>query len=174
VQSACAASMVGGRPDLTPQRLSSTAAYVRLLGVPARRGGDAPEVLRGKARFRAFGCAKCHRPSFVTAADALEAELAEQRVWPYTDLLLHDLGEALADHRPEGAATGREWRTPPLWSLGLVPIVHERRFLLHDGRARSFEEAIEWHGGEADASRLEYEKSSPAARAELVRFLESL
>ena len=146
-QSACLAAPNGGSPELNATRLKVTVAYMRLLGVPARRGGDTTEVLQGKALFASVGCASCHRPSFRTRADAAEPELAGQLVWPYTDLLLHDLGERLADHRKEGDAGPREWRTPPLWGLGLVPVVNGTRFLLHDGRARDLDEAILWHDG---------------------------
>lgn len=173
-QTACRESPSGGSPELGPSRLAVTAAYMRLLGVPRRRGGDTREVLGGKAIFGAIGCASCHRPSFRTRVDASEPELAGQRIWPYTDLLLHDLGERLADGRKEGDAGEREWRTPPLWGLGLVPVVNGTRYLLHDGRARTIEEAILWHGGEAAAARVGYEQLSPAARAELHAFIESL
>ena len=100
-----------------------TAAYVRLLGVPDRRGGDAQDVLRGKAVFHEVGCAQCHRPSFVTGP-ALEPELQGQTIWPYTDLLLHDLGPELAQGGPEGDASASEWRTAPLWSIGLLQTVN--------------------------------------------------
>lgn len=173
-QTACAAAPNGGTPELDASRLTAAAAYLRLLGVPPRRGGDARDVLQGKALFHGAGCAACHRPSFQTAASTLEPELASQTIWPYSDLLLHDLGEGLSDHRTEGAAGEREWRTPTLWGLGLVPIVNGARHLLHDGRARSVEEAILWHDGEAKASRVAFEKLAPDARARLVAFVESL
>lgn len=173
-QSACLAAPNGGSPELNATRLKVTVAYMRLLGVPARRGGDTTEVLQGKALFASVGCASCHRPSFRTRADAAEPELAGQLVWPYTDLLLHDLGERLADHRKEGDAGPREWRTPPLWGLGLVPVVNGTRFLLHDGRARDLDEAILWHDGEAAASRLAYEQLSTVEQARLRAFVESL
>lgn len=173
-QSACRAAPSGGSPELGAARLRVTVAYMRLLGVPRRRGGDTDEILRGKALFNAVGCASCHRPSFQTRADASEPELASQRIWPYSDLLLHDMGDRLADRRKEGDAGEREWRTPPLWGLGLVPVVNGERHLLHDGRARTIEEAILWHDGEAAAARLAYEQLSPATRAELEAFVESL
>ena len=173
-QSACRASPSGGAPELAPSRLAVTVAYLRLLGVPRRRDGDAIEVRRGKTLFNGAGCASCHRPSFQTRMDAAEPELAGQRIWPYSDLLLHDLGERLADHRKEGDAGEREWRTPPLWGLGLIPIVNGTRHLLHDGRARTIDEAILWHDGEAAGSRRAYELLPAAARADLVAFVESL
>ena len=171
-QTACLAAPNGGSPELTGARLTVTAAHVRLLSVPTRRNGQA--VLPGKRLFGQTGCASCHRPSFRTASVAIEPELAGQLVWPYTDLLIHDLGEGLSDHRTEGDAGEREWRTPPLWSLGLVPVVNGERHLLHDGRARTLEEAILWHGGEASPARLAYEALGLEDRAALQAFIESL
>lgn len=172
-QSACAASPNGGAPELTDVRLDVTATYVRLLGVPARRDGDHPEVLIGKAVFADVGCDRCHRPSFVTE-DVLEEELRGQTIWPYTDLLLHDMGPTLAQGGAEGAASAAEWRTPPLWSLGLVDIVNGNRRLLHDGRARTLAEAIAWHGGEALAARDAYLALAADEREALHAFVESL
>jgi CxxC motif-containing protein (DUF1111 family) len=172
-QTACAAAPNGGAPEVSGARLDATAAYVRLLGVPTRREGDAIEVRFGKALFAAFGCANCHRPSYVTGPSE-EPELEGQRIWPYTDLLLHDLGPRLSDGRADGGASPDEWRTAPLWGLGLVRTVNGHLFLLHDGRAREVEEAIYWHGGEADAARIAFERASTAERAALVRFVESL
>lgn len=171
-QTACRAAPGGGAPELTAERLAVTATHVRLLGVPPRRDGEA--ALAGKRLFQRVGCAACHTPSFRTAATALEPELADQLVWPYTDLLLHDLGAELSDHRREGEAGEREWRTPPLWSLGLVQVVNGERHLLHDGRARTLEEAVLWHGGEADRARLGFEALTPAERSMLLGFVESL
>ena len=172
-QTACAAAPSGGTPELTDVRLDVTAAYVRLLGVPARRAGDAEHVLRGKAVFHAVGCAACHRPSFTTG-EAPEPELEGQQIWPYSDLLLHDLGPELAQGGPEGDATASEWRTAPLWSLGLVETVNGGRRLLHDGRARTIAEAVVWHAGEAEASRAAYVALSPEDRDALHAFVESL
>lgn len=104
----------------------------------------------------------------------MPAALAGQTIWPYTDLLLHDLGEGLADHRPAGAASGTEWKTPPLWGLGLVPAVNQHLLLLHDGRADGFAEAILWHGGEAESAQRAFKASQQADRRALVTFLGSL
>jgi CxxC motif-containing protein (DUF1111 family) len=172
-QAACAAAPTGGTPELTDVRLHVTSAYVRLLGVPARRDGDDEDVRRGKTLFHALGCATCHRPSYVTAT-VTDPELSAQRIWPYTDLLLHDMGEGLADLRPEGAADGQQWRTPPLWGLGLVEVVNGTRYLLHDGRARSLAEAILWHGGESTSARNAYAALSTTDRDHLHLFIESL
>jgi len=173
VQTSCATAPNGGSPELTDVRLSVASAYVRLLGVPARREGGSEEVLRGKALFGEVGCAACHRPSFTTGA-ALEPELEAQLIWPYTDLLLHDLGPELSRGGPEGDAEAAEWRTSPLWGLGLVETVNGGRRMLHDGRARTLGEAIVWHGGEADASRTAYEGLSTPNREALHAFVESL
>jgi CxxC motif-containing protein (DUF1111 family) len=151
-----------------------TVFYSRNLAVPARRDVDAPEVLAGKKLFYDSGCASCHRPKFVTQRDSAEPEQSFQLIWPYTDLLLHDLGEGLADHRPEGDANGREWRTAPLWGLGLTETVSGHTFLLHDGRARNVLEAILWHGGEAQAARDRVVAMQRAEREALLAFLNSL
>jgi CxxC motif-containing protein (DUF1111 family) len=144
------------------------------LGVPERRDVDDPGVLRGKEAFYGAGCASCHVPKFVTSRDAENPAHRFQLIWPYSDFLLHDLGEGLADHRPEGQADGYEWRTPPLWGIGLTETVSGHTFFLHDGRARSLVEAILWHGGEAQAARDAFAAMSQATRDDLVAFLESL
>lgn len=148
--------------------------YSRNLGVPARRDVDDPEVLRGKEVFYTTGCTACHRPSFVTLRLQDHPEQSFQLIWPYTDLLLHDMGPGLADNRPEARATGREWRTPPLWGIGLTAQVSGRATFLHDGRARSLLEALLWHGGEAQSQRDAVVAMPPKDRAALLRFLESL
>ncbi|UJR82785.1 Hypothetical protein I5071_48500 [Sandaracinus amylolyticus] len=172
-QAACLGAASGGSPELTATRLRVASSYVRLLGVPARRDAEAPSVRRGRVLFAAVGCDGCHRPSFVTG-DSVEPELAGQRIWPYTDLLLHDMGERLADGRAEGDASGREWRTAPLWGIGLLGVVGGEVRLLHDGRARGVAEAVLWHDGEATAARLGFESLTELERADLVSFVESL
>jgi CxxC motif-containing protein (DUF1111 family) len=174
-QDACVAAANGGTPELSDGFLDKLVFYLRTLAVPARRQSDAPAVQRGAVAFEQSGCSACHTPMLRTAVqDVAPAWLAAQKFAPYTDLLLHDMGDALADGRPDHLADGREWRTAPLWGLGLVPIVNEHRFLLHDGRARNFEEAILWHGGEAEAARSRFMTLPRAARDEIVAFLESL
>ncbi|MDE4139888.1 MULTISPECIES: di-heme oxidoredictase family protein [Rhodobacterales] len=148
--------------------------YARNLAVPARRDLHDAQVLRGKELFYDSGCAACHRPKFVTHRLKDRPEHSFQLIWPYSDLLLHDMGEGLADHRPEARATGREWRTAPLWGIGLTQQVSPRATYLHDGRARSLLEAILWHGGEAQDARNTVVYLSPEDRADLIRFLESL
>ncbi len=148
--------------------------YSANLAVPPRRDPDKPDVLKGRELFHANGCAACHRPSFKTGEDPDQPHLSHQTIWPYTDLLLHDMGEGLADNRPEGAATGREWRTAPLWGIGLTHVVSGHTQLLHDGRARNVTEAILWHGGEAQAARDAFAELSKEDRDALVAFVNSL
>jgi CxxC motif-containing protein (DUF1111 family) len=148
--------------------------YSRHLSVPVRRDANDPEVLRGKSLFYGAGCAGCHTPKFRTAADGPEPELRDQLIWPYTDMLLHDMGEGLADNRPEGEANGREWRTAPLWGIGLTETVSGHTNFLHDGRARSVTEAVLWHGGEAEAARDAFSAMPKEDRDALLRFINSL
>ena len=215
-----------GHVDIPDVQLALVEFYARLLAVPERRGFDAEsdawdeDVQRGRTIFFEAGCGGCHqyRHSTGTAAGsvlgAVELNvllpdaaspievLSEQRIFPYTDLLLHDMGGAcdpvrreaadggscaandncvwvrrctgLADGKPEGLASASEWRTAPLWGLGLVKTVNERATYLHDGRARTIEEAILWHGGEGQGSRDEFVAMDAADRAALLAFLESL
>ena len=120
------------------------------------------------------GCAGCHTPTYVTGEHPTLESMSNQKIWPYSDLLLHDMGEGLADHRPSFKANGREWRTAPLWGLGLIETVNKHDNLLHDGRARGFAEAILWHGGEAEASKEAFRAMPKEDREKLVRFLKSL
>jgi CxxC motif-containing protein (DUF1111 family) len=172
-QRAARARPNGGRPELEGVALEALVRYCRLLAVPARRDLDDPAVQRGAARFREAGCASCHVPSLVTGAASL-APLSRQVIHPFSDLLLHDMGPELSDDMPEGDAAAAEWRTPPLWGMGLAAMVSGHRFFLHDGRARSPEEAVLWHGGEANASREAFRSLAVDARRDLLRFLESL
>jgi CxxC motif-containing protein (DUF1111 family) len=160
--------------ELDDALLASVVHYQRLLAVPARRQVRAPEVLRGRRVFFALGCASCHTPKLETGFVADAPELSHQTIRPYTDLLLHDMGDALADGRPEFVADGREWKTPPLWGLGLTPVVNRHLFLMHDGRARGFAEAVLWHGGEAERVKDGFLRASRSERAALVAFLESM
>ena len=148
--------------------------YSQNLAVPARRRPDDAQVLHGKAIFYQSGCASCHNPKFITGEAPGQPHLSHQLIWPYTDMLLHDMGEGLADNRPEGAASGSEWRTPPLWGVGLTETVSAHTLFLHDGRARNLTEAILWHGGEAQASRDKFAALSKADRDALLAFVNSL
>ncbi|WP_280187651.1 di-heme oxidoredictase family protein [Delftia sp. PS-11] len=168
--------------EIEDRVLDDVIFYQATLAPPARRHAGDPVVRRGEALFHQAQCAQCHRPSYQTAGElfpglspALSSKaLSGQTIAPYTDLLLHDMGEALADGRPDFRASGRQWRTPPLWGIGLLPDVNNHQRLLHDGRARGVLEAILWHGGEAEASREQVRRFSAQDRDALVRFVESL
>lgn len=177
-QDACADATTGGDPntgeaELTDSRLGSVTFYNRTLAVPAMRSTESAEVKDGAELFVEFGCASCHTPSHRTGASDITT-LADQTIYPYTDLLLHDMGDGLADGRPDFDANGNEWRTPPLWGLGLIDDVNGERFLLHDGRARTIPEAILWHGGEAEVSAERFRSAAEEQRQALVAFLEAL
>jgi CxxC motif-containing protein (DUF1111 family) len=148
--------------------------YARSLAVPARRNMDRDSVQQGARVFNESGCAGCHTPTHTTGKVADRPDLSHQTIWPYTDLLLHDMGPALADGRPEFLASGNEWRTPPLWGIGLAQVVNPQSGFLHDGRARTLEEAILWHGGEADAAADRYRQMHGDERQALIDFLQSL
>ncbi|WP_421779975.1 di-heme oxidoredictase family protein [Kiloniella litopenaei] len=178
-QPSCLSQPHGSQHNLgegeAPQKvLDLVVFYSRNLAVPARRNVNDPTVLKGKELFYKSGCISCHKPKFVTRRDAAQKELAFQLIWPYSDLLLHDMGEGLSDNRPVGNATGREWRTPPLWGIGLTEKVNGHTNFLHDGRARNLLEAIIWHGGEAKQARDNVVAMSPEERKSLITFLESL
>lgn len=178
IQDACQTAPHGDGDDrefeIDAEGLDLVTFYSRNLGVPARRDMDAPKVLRGKQVFFDTGCASCHRPKFVTHRLTDQPEQSFQLIWPYSDMLLHDMGEGLADNRPEGRANGREWRTAPLWGIGLTERVSGHTYFLHDGRARSLLEAVLWHGGEAQTARDTVIAMPPKDRAALITFLESL
>lgn len=160
--------------EVDHESLDLVTYYARNLGVPSRRNLDTAETLRGKEIFHALNCTGCHTPKHVTARLPDQPEQSFQLIWPYTDLLLHDMGPALADGLPEHLASGSEWRTPPLWGLGLTRLVSPNAGFLHDGRARTILEAILWHGGEAEAQRNAVNNLAPQDRAALLAFLESL
>lgn len=148
--------------------------YSANLAVPQRRNFSDPSVLAGKKHFHDAGCASCHRPKYVTSRDAEFEQHQFQLIWPYTDLLLHDMGPDLADGRPVGKASGSEWRTAPLWGIGLAKQINPDTRFLHDGRARTLLEAILWHGGEAQAARDHVAGLDKKERQELISFLNSL
>ncbi len=160
--------------EVDEQSLDLITYYSRNLAVPARRSFDASDVLAGKQVFYALGCASCHYPKFVTNRLENQPEQSFQLIWPYSDMLLHDMGEGLADNRPEGRATGREWRTAPLWGIGMTQSVSGQASFLHDGRARTLTEAIVWHGGEAATSAAAMIALPKSDRDTLIAFLESL
>jgi CxxC motif-containing protein (DUF1111 family) len=171
-QAACRAVPPSGiEADAT--LLDDLTFYMESVAVPARRQVDDPAVQRGEDLFGEIGCAACHIPKFVTG-DHANSIAARQTIQPFTDLLLHDMGPALADGRPDFGASGAEWRTPPLWGLGLIEAVNGHTLLLHDGRARGIAEAILWHGGEAERAREAFRTLPAAARDDVLAFLGSL
>jgi CxxC motif-containing protein (DUF1111 family) len=148
--------------------------YSQNLAVPRRRDAGSPEVLEGKALFYEIGCARCHTPKFMTGKVPSQQHLSHQLIYPYTDMLLHDMGEGLADNRPDGVASGSEWRTAPLWGIGLTETVSGHTLFLHDGRARNATEAILWHGGEAQSARNAFAELPKEDRNRLLAFVNSL
>ncbi|MDE0012937.1 MAG: c-type cytochrome [Candidatus Poribacteria bacterium] len=161
-------------PEVSDKILDVVTFYVQTLAVPARRNMDDPQVKHGEQLFAKAQCASCHVPTLRTGVLTGVPSVSNQTIHPYTDMLLHDMGPELADNRPDFHASGREWRTPPLWGIGLVRRVNGHTNFLHDGRARDLMEAILWHGGEAEASRQAVEQMSKSERDALIAFLESL
>lgn len=172
-QTSCQAAPAGGQPEISAEELAKLVLYSRTLAVPAMRDIFDTKVRRGAELFLASGCSECHTPSYVTGEHDIDA-MENQVIFPYTDLLLHDMGPGLADDRPELEANGQEWRTSPLWSIGLIERVNGHTRYLHDGRARNLTEAVLWHGGEASDSLEIFKNLSAEERAQLIRFLEAL
>jgi CxxC motif-containing protein (DUF1111 family) len=160
--------------ELTANDLDQLTRYLSLLGVSARRDLTDTAALAGESLFQSIGCAACHTPTVITGAQHPLAELRSQTIHPYTDLLLHDLGPGLADNMGEKTASGAEWRTAPLWNIGLTLGVSGGEAYLHDGRARTLEEAILWHGGEAETAKETFRTLNAGQREALVKFLKSL
>ncbi|NJN23690.1 MAG: c-type cytochrome, partial [Acaryochloridaceae cyanobacterium RL_2_7] len=164
----------GDQPEVSDQFLQKLTTYIALLAVPARRDLDDAQAQQGARLFYQANCNHCHLPQMETGMASDHPELNEQTIHPYTDLLLHDMGNGLADNRPDFEASGNEWRTPPLWGVGLVKNVNKHTFYLHDGRARNLTEAVLWHGGEAAQSQKAFTEFSTSDREALITFLESL
>lgn len=164
--------------DISEELLGKVTLYTQLLAVPVRRDVNSPNVQRGKAIFNQINCQSCHTASYVTGKNSQFDILNNQTIYPYSDFLLHDMGEELADDpgvfKNEEDAGTREWRTPPLWGIGLFKLVNGHTRYLHDGRARSVSEAILWHGGEALSAKNKFQKLSINDRADLITFLNSL
>ena len=161
-------------PEIDEKRLDRVTIYTQTLAVPAMRNVEDEEVRDGARLFVQAQCSACHTPRYVTGDTHPLEPLRNQVIFPYTDLLLHDMGAALADNRPDGLASGVEWRTPPLWGIGLVKTVNGHTMFLHDGRARNLEEAILWHDGEARESRKTFMGLALEERNALIKFLSSL
>jgi CxxC motif-containing protein (DUF1111 family) len=174
VQTECLSAPSGGDPEVTAAMLDDLTFFLTWLAPPARRHVDDAETQRGETLFRSTGCAACHRETLTTGENARYPALSRLEFHPYTDLLLHDLGAGLADGRPDHEASGGDWRTPPLWGLGLAQATNPTARFLHDGRARTLTEAILWHAGEAQKSRDRFRAMNAADREALLRFLDSL
>jgi CxxC motif-containing protein (DUF1111 family) len=176
-QTAAAAAPTGsqnGEPEIRDDHFDKLIFYVQTLAVPAARNVDDPMALQGAQIFASIGCTGCHTATLETGDYADIPEIAHQTIHPFTDLLLHDMGAELADGRTDFLASGQEWRTPPLWGIGLTQVVNRHTRFLHDGRARSLEEAVLWHGGEASKSRQRFLRLSRNERAALLVLLNSL
>ncbi|CAK9888979.1 MULTISPECIES: di-heme oxidoredictase family protein [Pseudomonas] len=174
LQTACRQAVSGGEPELDALQLGDLHFYLAHLVPPPRRDQHKPEVQRGEQLFNEAGCAQCHRPRLSTGQHSLYPLLSARQIEPYSDLLLHDMGAGLADGRDDYLANGREWRTPPLWGLGLLERINPGAGYLHDGRARTLEEAVLWHGGEAAVARERFAGYSRQERQVLLEFLRSL
>jgi CxxC motif-containing protein (DUF1111 family) len=160
--------------EVSDEILKSVVFYTQTLAVPSRRNTNNPDVIEGKVLFADLGCASCHVMKMKTGILSGVPQVSNQDILPFTDLLLHDMGLNLADNRPDFRATGTEWRTPPLWGIGLTQLVSGFTFYLHDGRARSLEEAILWHGGEGEKAKQNFMQLNQKDRSRLVQFLQSL
>ena len=174
VQTVCAKMLPGNSPEIIDHEVDAVELWLQGLAVPARRNVNDAEVRRGAALFASAQCAVCHVPELKTGKFPKLPQLSDQVFHAYTDLLLHDMGDELADGRPDFAAGPRDWRTPPLWGLGLSQVVSGSTALLHDGRARNVVEAVLWHGGEAESARESFRGMPKADRAALARFVESI
>ena len=173
-QNDCFNAPNGGLPEVNDRSLDNIMIYNSSLSVPIRRDFDNPEVLKGKTIFRDLKCNSCHVESFTTSNYPFNPTLQGVKIRPFSDFLLHDMGEDLADNRPDYKATGKEWRTQPLWGIGLFQEVNQHTFLLHDGRARNIQEAILWHGGEAETAKEDYKKLTKEDREAVIAFINSL
>ncbi|UII19830.1 di-heme oxidoreductase family protein [Fulvivirga ligni] len=173
-QTDCKEAVSGGSPELKEKILEQVTLYSGTLAVPKRRDWEDPVVLQGKQLFISANCSACHTMKIQTGYNADFPEFADQTIRPYTDMLLHDMGEELADGRPDFQASGSEWKTPPLWGIGLIEVVNGHTLYLHDGRARNLDEAILWHGGEGEKSKQAFIKMEKQERDALVKYLKSL
>lgn len=170
----CLQAINGGDPEVVDKAILRVTTYTQTIGVPGRRNATSPNVQNGEMLFKKIRCDSCHTPSYTTGSNHEVSFLNNQQIYPYSDFLLHDMGEGLADHREDEKASGTEWRTAPLWGIGLVPMVNKHQNLLHDARARGVEEAILWHGGEAESVRENFKKLTASQRSDVIDFVNSL
>lgn len=160
--------------EIGPTQLKLLVDFNRALSVPKRRDFDNEKVIAGREIFYQIGCQNCHQASYTTQKSVEYPHLSQQKIWPYSDFLLHDMGAELADGRSDYLASGSEWRTPPLWAVGLSAAVNASDNFLHDGRAKTIEQAILWHGGEAEQVKQSFVRLDKTAREQLLKFVESL
>ncbi|AVX03697.1 hypothetical protein MXMO3_01166 [Maritalea myrionectae] len=163
-----------GKHEIPQKVLDLTAFYTANLAVPKRKNTSDPTVLKGKQAFYDAGCVSCHTPKYVTKREEVAGGNSFQLIWPYSDFLLHDMGDALADRTQSGTVGTREWRTPPLWGIGHTKAVADQERYLHDGRARNLKEAILFHGGEAETAKQNFMALDRTTRDHLIQFLKSL
>jgi len=178
-QTSCKTMITGntkehGNVELSAELLTLATNFNRDLAPVIRRNSKDKNVIQGRQLFYQTGCNQCHQPRFVTQQSEQTAHLSQQIIWPYSDLLLHDMGPGLADGRPDFLASGSEWRTSPLWGIGLLKQVNGSQVLLHDGRAQTVEEAILWHGGEAELAKNRFVNLTKKEREQLIKFVNSL
>ncbi len=162
------------RFEVAETQFDSLSFYTATLAVPKRRNATSPDTLAGAKQFEVVGCTGCHTPMIKTGHAGRIEIFKQQTIYPFSDGLLHDMGEELSDGRPDYEASGREWRTRPLWGIGLTQTINPRAGFLHDGRARTLEEAILFHGGEAASSRAKFANLPKSKRQQLISFLRSL
>ncbi|WP_159738456.1 di-heme oxidoreductase family protein [Vibrio atypicus] len=173
-QTLCSELPNGGKPEVSDKILNFVEFYSQHLAVPIRRNTKDSQVIAGQALFAKAGCESCHKTSVKTGEREGLPAISNQLIHPYTDLLLHDMGEGLADNRPEYLANGQEWRTAPLWGIGYTKEVNDHTYFLHDGRARNLMEAVLWHGGEAEKAKQTVLTFNQKERDALIAFLNSL
>lgn len=165
---------IGESVEVPNAQFNRIEIYMAAISVPKRRNSTNLDVVEGKRLFNELTCIKCHVDNFTTSKSLILSQLNNINIKPYSDLLLHDMGEGLADNSPDFLANGNEWRTQPLWGIGLIKLVNKHTFLLHDGRARNIEEAILWHGGEAQKAQTNFINLNRIKRNQLIAFLNTL
>ena len=174
IQKDCSKQINGGEPEVSDSQIERLLVYMQTLAPPRQRNATDEDVQIGKSLFQEIGCENCHTPAYKTGIHPQHQELSNRIIRPYSDFLLHDMGKGLDDGVSEGEAKSYEWKTPPLWGIGLIKIVNKHTYFLHDGRARSIEEAILWHGGEALNAKNNYMALAKENREKLLVFLSSL
>jgi len=174
IQKECIEQIHGGQPEISDAQIERLLVYMQNLAPPRQRNIEKTSIREGKSLFKKIGCENCHIASYKTGVHPNHPELSNRIITPYSDFLLHDMGEGLDDGVNEGDAKSYEWKTPPLWGIGLVKVVNKHTHFLHDGRAKSIEEAILWHGGEAQKSKNNYKALNAQNRKKILDFLNSL